>query len=160
MARALAVCCSSVLSGRLGVLEVGQALVELGLLVDGLEPQLLDPVLRVDDRLMDRRERLLVVDDLVGELLVLLTDIDVVAHVGKDVGERPARQEGLEERRPTGVVGGPYALGEKRLAPCEFDLLRTLLRLDLEQLRVKTGELHDERVVLRLDDLDPVLHRR
>ena len=107
---------------------------------------------------MERRERLLVLGDLVGERLVLLADVDVVAHLGQQVGERAARQERLEERRPVRVVGAAEAVGEERLALGQLGPLGGLARLDVDQLRVERLELLDERGVVGLDHLDLGFH--
>ena len=114
---------------------------------------------RVLGRLVERGERGLVLRDLVGERLVLLADVDVVAHLGEHVGERAARQEGLEERRPIGVVGAPQALGEELLADRQVGLLGDLLGLDDDQVGVERLELDDEVVVVAPDHVDLGFHR-
>ena len=82
-------------------------------------------------------------DDLLGEGLVLLADVDVVAHLGEEVGERPARQERLEQRRPVGVVGAPDAVGEQGLAlgaarsACRAPAASRRGQLDVEHRRAR-----------------------
>jgi hypothetical protein len=93
----------------LGVLEGQQARVERSLLGGRLLAQVVGPGPGVLGRLVERSEGLLVDGDLVGQRLVLLADIDEVAHLGQQVGERSARQERLEERGPVGVVRAPHA---------------------------------------------------
>ena len=107
---------------------------------------------------MERCERLLVEGDLVGQRLVLLADVDVVAHLGQQVGERAARQERLEERGPVGVVCAPHALGEHRLAVRELATLGLLAGSDHHERRVETPHLGDEAGVIGLDHVDLVLH--
>src|SRR4051794_18120499 len=74
----------------LGLLETAHGLVEVALLGRRLLPQRVRPHAGFRDGLMDRLEGLLRLGDAVGKRLVLLTDVDVVAHLGEQVGERAA----------------------------------------------------------------------
>ena len=143
----------------LAVVELAQALVEGSLLGRRRLAQVVRLGARVLGRLVERGERGLVLRDLVGERLVLLADVDVVAHLGEHVGERAARQEGLEERRPIGVVGAPQALGEELLADRQVGLLGDLLGLDDGQVGIERLELDDEVVVVAPDHVDLGFHR-
>ena len=104
-------------SWALAALSAARLCVERALLGRRLVAQVVGPRARVRRSSGGATASVCLVDgDLVGERLVLLADVDVVAHLGQQVGERPARQERLEERGPVGVVGAPDALGEERLA--------------------------------------------
>ena len=144
----------------LGVLEGDEARVERALLGGRLLAQLVGPRARVLGLLVERGQGRLVERDLVGQRLVLLTDVDEVAHLGQQVGERAARQERLEERGAVGVVGAADALREQSLALGELRLLGDLARLDDHELRVEALDLRDERVVVGLDHVDLGLHVR
>ena len=78
--------------------------------------------------------------DPVGERLVLLADIDEVAHLGEHVRERPAGQERLEQGGAIGVVGVADPFGEQRLALRELGLLGCLPRLEIDQLGIEAGQ--------------------
>ena len=112
----------------LRLLQRAHRLVEIALLGGGLLAQDVGPCSRVGHRLVDRRERLLGLGDLVGEGAVLLADIDVVGHLREQVGERATGQERLERRRPVGVVRAADAIGELGPALGELDPLRGFLR--------------------------------
>ena len=155
-----AVSFSSCLSRAWAVLELDELRVELCLLLLRVSARSVSVWARVVvDRLVDRGERLLVPDDLLGEHLVLLGEVVDVADLGDDVGERAARQERLEERRPVGVVGLADPLGEQ--LPCARRA-RTALAPPpgsrVRELVVEELELGDEREVLLLDGLDPDDH--
>ena len=107
---------------------------------------------------MELGERLLVLGDLDGERLVLFADVEVLAHLGQQVGERAARQEGFEERGAIGVVGAAEAVGQERLALGELGALGRLLGFDADELAVERRELLDEPVVVGLDDRDLGFH--
>src|SRR5262245_9014298 len=81
------------LEPRLGRLELDQLRVELLLLPQRLRPEGLGLGPRRDDGRVDRGERSLSVDDLLGEHLVVLGEVIDVADLGDHVGERAARQE-------------------------------------------------------------------
>ena len=151
---------SSFLSLACSRLSVAHALVELLLLRGRLDPEVLGGEARLLDGLVDRRERRLIAFDLLGERLVLLAHVDHVARLGEDVGERAAGQEGLEQRRPVGVVGAPDAQGELVLLIGETGGLLGLLRRELRQLRIELLAACDQRGVGRLDLLDLLLHAR
>jgi hypothetical protein len=87
--------------------------------------------------LMEHREDLLVRQDLVGERLVLLGEVEVVADLGQGVGEVRARQHRLEDRRPVGVVGLLDPCGEEGHPRIELRLLGRFLGLDLGELVVE-----------------------
>ena len=142
----------------LGLLEVEEALVERPFLSGRLLAQLvgLDP--RVRDRLVDRGQRLLVHGDLVGQGLVLLADVDVVAHLGEELGEGAAGQERLQRRGAVRVVGAAYPVGEEGPALAELDALGLFLGRHARKLDVHVADLEDEVGVGVLDELDPRFH--
>jgi hypothetical protein len=107
---------------------------------------------------VERGERLLVLNDLEGECLVLLADVDVIAHLGQQVGEGAARQERLEERGAVGVVGAPDTIREQRLALDQLGLLGHLACSHDHELRIEALDLGDEVFVVGLDHIDPGLH--
>ena len=109
---------------------------------------------------MDRRQRLLVVGDLLGQRLVLFARVDVVAHLGQHVGERAARQERFEQRRSIAVIGVPYPLGQLGATRSQVGPLGGLLRLHRQQLGIEIRKLGDEVLVIALDRGDPALERR
>ena len=143
----------------LGGLEVAQARVELALLGGRLLAQVVGPVARVLDVLVQRGERLLVVGDLLGERLVLLADVEVVAHLGEQVGERPARQERLEQRGPVGVVGAADAVGEEALRGSRSSSFLTVSRDSrTRSWRSSLASWPTRPSYFDLDDRDPVAH--
>ncbi len=109
---------------------------------------------------MDRLERLLGLGDAVGQRLVLLADIDVVAHLRQQIRERPAGQERLERRRAIGVVCAAHAVRELCSLLGELEALLVFLRGHLSQLLIHVRELCDEVRVVRLDLVDLGLHPR
>jgi hypothetical protein len=74
----------------LGLLETAHRLVEIALLGRRLLAEHVRSVARVGDVLVDSSERFLRLGDALRERLVLLADIDVVAHLGEEIGERAA----------------------------------------------------------------------
>ena len=138
--------------------EVGQALVEGSLGGGRLLAEIVGPRTRVEGRLVELGERLLVLGDLDRKRLVLLADVEVLAHLGQQVGEGAARQERFEERRAIGVIGAAEAVGQEGLALGEFGPLGRLLRFDADELAVEGRELLDESVVVLLDRRDLGLH--
>ena len=140
------------------VLELLHLAVELHLLGGGLNPELVGRVGQVLDRGLGGRDRRLVADDLVGERLVLLADVDRGADIVQDVGEGSGRQERLEHRRPVGVVGLPETVGEQVLPGAQVDRHDGLLHVDPVELVVQTLELQDLAVVLLPDDVDLLRH--
>ena len=107
---------SSFLSSRLRLLESHEARVELALLGGRLLSQALVWRACLGDVWWSAASISWSSRDLLGEGLVLLADIDVVAHLGEQVGERPPDRNDLEQRRAVGVVGAADALGQQRLA--------------------------------------------
>src|ERR687888_2272499 len=79
----------------LGSTQLGKLLVELLLLLCRLGPEVVGRLTRRLEGRVDRGQRLLVGDDLLGKLLVLLADVEVVADLGQHVGEGVARQQRL-----------------------------------------------------------------
>ncbi len=142
----------------LGVLEPLEALVQGDLLDGGALAQAVGPLAGRLGDLVHRGEIRLVPGDLLGEGLVLLADVDEVAHLGQQVAERPAREERLEQRCPVAVVRAPDALGQQRLALAQLGPLLVLLRLEAGQLHVEHLQLEHQVVVGLLDDLDPAGH--
>jgi hypothetical protein len=108
---------------------------------------------------VDLGQRFLVGGDPGRERLVLLADVDEVAHLGQQVRERAARQEGLEQRGPVAVVGAPDPFGQDRPALRQLGLLGRLPRLEVDELGVEPGQLVDQGVVLALDRVDLVADR-
>ena len=138
----------------LRLLQRSHRLVEIAFLGGGLLAQDVGPCAGVGHGLVDRRERLLGLGDLVGEGAVLLADIDVVGHLREQVGERATGQERLERRGPVGVVRAADAIGKLSPPLGELDALRGFLRHDPLELGVHRDELLHEVFVDGLDLVD------
>ena len=144
----------SVLSWAFALFEVGQLGLQLRPLGGRLDPQLLGRGGRVHHRLMDRGQGHLVGRDLDGELPVAIAEGELVAHVTESGREQIGRQDHLEERRLTGLVGRLEPFAQGRLAFRELGRLGLLGEGDRRELRVQVGELDDEVGVGGLHDLD------